>query len=503
MDCCYGLLVDVSGSMENALTKHDFKMVSNVVVYHKGGALLYDGVMDDQDSTYMIPIHQVIKTKVLSDKGDSDSLIHDSFALKWTFSTTFDLVFVVVYRSFLTLLFIDDYLKTIKDEFIKMFHDTLTGNVSSIAHHDCSVYYSVYSTFGAEHNRIDKEYTKQSGTRGKVVFNTIFNVIQDMEQKHSEDENENDTLFALGFGLCDADHQHCDLITLFEHLLASYDTRTNCIEVLHEYELHDDLDQYIETKFINNHEVCQIIGHEPLTRMATKYDAPYTGKYIKKHLTKEEAEYLFSHFHHHPDLIPDMIRDLPAACKNRMAHAAVSTVNDNDGVVAASGATGMVMGAAGGCVAGGAAGLAAEVTTTTITVDCVVSAGLMAEMTVLPSPLLLGTLMAANPVAAGLVGVISGALVGAFSTAYAASSAQRRSQNAESEAARKALQKGKDMVLSSIYNLTKPQRARNDVVKIIDRLKLLYSNKKEDEEKQEDTLDIDKLIDDIKSYIFG
>eukprot|EP01083_Nonionella_stella_P041088 111441_1 len=477
MDCCYGLLVDVSGSMENALTKHDFKMVSNVVVYHKGGALLYDGVMDDQDSTYMIPIHQVIKTKVLSDKGDSDSLIHDSFALKWTFSTTFDLVFVVVYRSFLTLLFIDDYLKTIKDEFIKMFHDTLTGNVSSIAHHDCSVYYSVYSTFGAEHNRIDKEYTKQSGTRGKVVFNTIFNVIQDMEQKHSEDENENDTLFALGFGLCDADHQHCDLITLFEHLLASYDTRTNCIEVLHEYELHDDLDQYIETKFINNHEVCQIIGHEPLTRMATKYDAPYTGKYIKKHLTKEEAEYLFSHFHHHPDLIPDMIRDLPAACKNRIAHGAVSSVNDNDGVVVASDVTGSVGGG--------------------------ITAGLAAQMAVFSSPLLALSTPLVVIVGVSCLASVAGAYVGGCSTAYAARSAQRRSQNAESEAARKALQKGKDMVLSSIYNLTKPQRARNDVVKIIDRLKLLYSNKKEDEEKQEDTLDIDKLIDDIKSYIFG
>eukprot|EP01083_Nonionella_stella_P204304 744874_1 len=340
MDCCYGLLVDVSGSMENALTKHDFKMVSNVVVYHGSGALLYDGVGSDQDDSYMIPIHTLIQTEVLSHQSESDSLVHDSFALKWTFSTTFDLVFVVVYRSFLTLLFVDDYLKAIKDEFIQMFQDTLTGNVSSVTHHD-------YSAFGAEHKRIEKEYTKQSSTRGQVVFNTIFNVIKDhqIEQKYSEDENENDTLFALGFGLCDAAHQHCDLITLFEHLLASYDTRTNCIEVLHEYELHDDLDQYIETKFINNHEVCQIIGHEPLTRMATKYDAPYTGKYIKKHLTKEEAGYLFSHFHHHPDLIPDMIRDLPAACKNRMAHGAVSTVNDNDGVVAASGATGMVMGA--------------------------------------------------------------------------------------------------------------------------------------------------------------
>eukprot|EP01083_Nonionella_stella_P100328 282830_1 len=458
MDCCYGLLVDVSGSMENALTKHDFKMVSNVVVYHKGGALLYDGVMDDQDSTYMIPIHQVIKTKVLSDKGDSDSLIHDSFALKWTFSTTFDLVFVVVYRSFLTLLFIDDYLKTIKDEFIKMFHDTLTGNVSSIAHHDYSVYYSVYSTFGAEHNRIDKEYTKQSGTRGKVVFNTIFNVIQDMEQKHSEDENENDTLFALGFGLCDADHQHCDLITLFEYLLASYDARANCIAMLREYGLRERLDQYITTKFINNNEVCQIIGHEPLTKMAAKYDAPHTGEYIEKHLSRKEAGHLFCQFHHNQDLIPPMVRDLPAACKSGVAHGAVNAVNAPGHGVAVG-----AVGAAPGIFAGAAIG------------SCVFPG----------------------------VGTIIGGAIGGLVAGGGALAGREQSQQEESERARKVLRKAKDRVLSPIYNLSQPQRARQEAVRIIDRVKLLYSNKNDDEEKKEDTFDIDKLIDDIKSYIFG
>ncbi len=143
----------------------------------------------------------------------------------------------------------------------------------------------------------DVKINDKYANRGQVVFNAIFKIIR--EGADNIDENSSfDEMFTLAFGLSDAEHPHCDLISLFEHLLASYDSKQDCITILTEYGLNDnDIEtKYIKTKQINRNEVCQIIGHEPLIKMAEGNGAPYCAKYIKKHL-KSDNRYFISETH--------------------------------------------------------------------------------------------------------------------------------------------------------------------------------------------------------------
>merc|ERR1712154_306103 len=96
-------------------------------------------------------INKLIQTQLLSDKTGSDSMIYDSFTLKWTFANNLNLVFVAVYFSFQKLLYVDDFLETVKDEFIKMFNDSLNGGISNLTEQN-------YHKFYIQYKRIQKSY---------------------------------------------------------------------------------------------------------------------------------------------------------------------------------------------------------------------------------------------------------------------------------------------------------------------------------------------------------
>eukprot|EP00483_Globobulimina_turgida_P001767 UN01769 len=131
-------------------------MISKVAVFHRGGAVLWrsDEENDDlNDKTTLTggeedtsslsassydAINKLIQTILLSDKTASDSMIYDSFTLKWTFANNLDLVFVAVYFSFQKLLYVDDLLQTIKNEFIKMFNQSLQGGITNLTQQDYS-----------------------------------------------------------------------------------------------------------------------------------------------------------------------------------------------------------------------------------------------------------------------------------------------------------------------------------------------------------------------------
>eukprot|EP01083_Nonionella_stella_P158343 515294_1 len=155
-------------------------MISKVAVFHRGGAVLWrsdnentemdsgstlDASTDtpsnyNSSSSSYLAINKLIQTVLLSDKTASDSLVHDSFTLKWTFSNNLDLVFVAIYFSFQKLLYIDDYLETVKQKFIEMFQDTLTGGISNLTQQD-------YSAFYVQYKRIQKFYKTQYKSQKK------------------------------------------------------------------------------------------------------------------------------------------------------------------------------------------------------------------------------------------------------------------------------------------------------------------------------------------------
>eukprot|EP01084_Bolivina_argentea_P260524 439993_1 len=296
---------------------------------------------------------------------------------------------------------------------------------------------------------INKEVTlsKKQISGAHAVFNSIFKVME-------ENKNGNEKLFALAFGLSDAKHQHCDLFSLFAYLLQSYHTKQKCIELLRQYGMRGNINNYIKKKNIAQYtnkkmnKMYQIIGHEPLIEMAKLNGAPYAGEYIKKHLTDEEAGFIFVHFHKHRNLMRTMIDELPSACKSSASHTAVSVVNSNKTKYALWGTIG-------------------------VGILTVATGGL-----------------AAIPLAAvyGSVGV-GGAV------------AQNQTKKAEDTAAKEALERAKELILSPIYDIRKQPRSRQEIISIINKLRILYPL---DETKDNnESLGINKLLNDIKPYIFG
>eukprot|EP01084_Bolivina_argentea_P028816 53521_1 len=198
----------------------------------------------------------------------------------------------------------------------------------------------------------DIKVSDENITRGQAVFETIFKIIKQNKGKYSDNENENEKLFALAFGLSDASNQHCDLISLFEYLLSShdmkandvvscdekaissadettiYDTLINCLNMLKQFVVEQQCIKYIrmqngnEVPKINRNTLaskiknCRITGHEPLIKIVEKYikqnkGTPNCSEYFTKYLSKDEAGYLFHQFHCHPQLIPVMVDELP------------------------------------------------------------------------------------------------------------------------------------------------------------------------------------------------
>ena len=161
-------------------------MISKVTVFHRGGAVLWTSdddsnnknngneitpisedpspsisglninptqglITDEGPSSSYLAINKLIQTVLLSDKSGQDSMIYDSFTLKWTFENNLNLVFVAVYFSFQKLLYVDDFLETVKNEFIKMFSDSLKGGIINLTQPN-------YSQFRIQYKRIQKYF---------------------------------------------------------------------------------------------------------------------------------------------------------------------------------------------------------------------------------------------------------------------------------------------------------------------------------------------------------
>eukprot|EP01083_Nonionella_stella_P145879 458096_1 len=177
----------------------------------------------------------------------------------------------------------------------------------------------------------DFKVNDQDKKRAHAVFDTIFKTIK--EDNHDERKNNNtskETFFALAFGFRDTRHPHCDLFGLFDNLLSSYVTKPHCKQILRQYGINNNQEQYIKTENKYNIERCAITGYEPLIAMARRNGAPYAGEYIEKHLNRQEAGDIFMQFYHHQHLIRVTVDELPDACKNYAAHRALQVVNNQE-----------------------------------------------------------------------------------------------------------------------------------------------------------------------------
>ena len=198
------------------------RMISKVV-FHRGGAVLWtsddDGSTNNNDITPNEPsltpqnqqedkptisginsiatsgddtgyksyfaINKLIQTVLLSDKSASDSMIYDSFTLKWTFENNLNLVFVAVYFSFQKLLYVDDFLQTVKNEFIKMFNDTLKGGIINLTQQD-------YTKFYIQYKRIQKYFkTQYKSKKSPKKWNQTIAGKQHQQFKYKDNNKKN------------------------------------------------------------------------------------------------------------------------------------------------------------------------------------------------------------------------------------------------------------------------------------------------------------------------
>ena len=189
-------------------------MISKLAVFHRGGAVLWrsdegedtnNATNDDKTSTpssdtslaSYFAINKLIQTILLSDKTASDSMVYDSFTLKWTFANNLNLVFVAVYFSFQKLLYVDDFLDTVKAKFIEMFNDSLKGGLDNLSQQNYSAFYEQYKRIQKYYKTVYRSKKKpkrwnqtvQGAQHQKYKYNDNNKKTKDKDDKDADDDD--------------------------------------------------------------------------------------------------------------------------------------------------------------------------------------------------------------------------------------------------------------------------------------------------------------------------
>ena len=141
-------------------------MVFEVRIIDRGGFVLWSAT---NDPSYTKPINCLLQDVLMKDRIGSDSITQDDYTLKWTLANDLKLVFVAVYFSFQKLLYVDALLKSVKQEFIKMFESSLKGGIANLTMKSYD--------FDAQYKKILKYYEKQSkiAKSGNKIGNNVNN----------------------------------------------------------------------------------------------------------------------------------------------------------------------------------------------------------------------------------------------------------------------------------------------------------------------------------------
>mmetsp|Transcript_37765 Transcript_37765/g.89345 ORF Transcript_37765/g.89345 Transcript_37765/m.89345 type:complete len:591 (+) Transcript_37765:168-1940(+) len=97
-------------------------MLDCFTVLHKGGTVLWRKEMCALQGE---PINDLIKTVLLEERSAETVYKKDQYQFKWALVNEFDLVFVMVYTSAVSLLLVDELLEALKSSFVKMFKEKI------------------------------------------------------------------------------------------------------------------------------------------------------------------------------------------------------------------------------------------------------------------------------------------------------------------------------------------------------------------------------------------
>ena len=95
-------------------------MIDKFVIFSKTGIVLWSKLLAPLKAD---PVSTLVKTVLLEERSGAKSHNLEDYTLQWTFANEMDLVFVVVYQKILTLVYIEELLEKIKEQFANKFPD--------------------------------------------------------------------------------------------------------------------------------------------------------------------------------------------------------------------------------------------------------------------------------------------------------------------------------------------------------------------------------------------
>ncbi|KAJ3670191.1 hypothetical protein LUZ60_010515 [Juncus effusus] len=96
-------------------------MLEQLLIFTRGGLVLWSSCHALKSALKGSPIDALIQSCLLEERSASSSYTHESYTLKWAFHNELGLVFVAVYQRIFHLLYVDDLLTAVRDEFCAVY----------------------------------------------------------------------------------------------------------------------------------------------------------------------------------------------------------------------------------------------------------------------------------------------------------------------------------------------------------------------------------------------
>ncbi|RLN89216.1 hypothetical protein BBJ28_00002628 [Nothophytophthora sp. Chile5] len=93
-------------------------MIDHFVIFSKTGTVLWSRTLCKLGGD---PVDTLINRVLMEDRAGEKKFLDDAYAMQWVFENKLDLVFVVVYQKILQLLYIEELLEIVKQDFIALF----------------------------------------------------------------------------------------------------------------------------------------------------------------------------------------------------------------------------------------------------------------------------------------------------------------------------------------------------------------------------------------------
>ncbi|CAN6290971.1 unnamed protein product [Urochloa humidicola] len=103
-------------------------MLEELLIFTRGGLILWSSCRELGAAALKgSPIDALIRSCLLEERSADASFSQDNYALKWTFHNDLGLVFVAVYQKILHLLYVDDLLAAVRNEFSQIYDPKRTN----------------------------------------------------------------------------------------------------------------------------------------------------------------------------------------------------------------------------------------------------------------------------------------------------------------------------------------------------------------------------------------